>query len=146
MIDGHKIASAAAGWLGTPHVNGAKVKGRGVDCGMLLIAALEDSGTIKRGDIPVAPYSNEWHLHRSEEWFLRYVKKYCRAVDEMQEGDFLLYQFGRCISHGGVYLGNGKIAHAVVGQGVILSNIDDVMFIDAKGQPRLRGVYRFGGD
>lgn len=146
MSDGHKIACAALKWLGTPHVNGAKVKGRGVDCGMLLIAALEDSGTIKPGDIPVAPYSNEWHLHRSEEWFLRYVRKYCRQVDSMQEGDFLLYQFGRCISHGGVYLGGGKIAHAVVGQGVILSSIDDVMFIDAKGQPRLRGIYRFGGD
>ena len=37
MTDGEKIAKAAAEWLGTPHINGAKVKGRGVDCGMLLM-------------------------------------------------------------------------------------------------------------
>jgi cell wall-associated NlpC family hydrolase len=146
MSDGHKIACAAREWLGTPHVNGAKAKGRGVDCGMLLIAALEDSGTVAKDSIRITPYSNEWHLHRAEEWFLRYVKTYCRQVEEMQEGDFLLYQFGRCVSHGGVYLGGGKIAHAVVGQGVILSDLSDVMFIDAKGASRLRGIYRFGGD
>lgn len=146
MSDGQKIACAALEWLGTPHVNGAKVKGRGVDYGMLLIAALEDSGAIKPGAISIAPYSNEWHLHRAEEWFLRYVKTYCKQVNEMQEGDFLLYQFGRCVSHGGVYLGDGKIAHAVVGQGVILSDLSDVMFLDAKGVSRLRGIYRFGGD
>lgn len=44
MITGKEIAKAALPWLGTPHVNQARVRGRGVDCGMLLIAALEDSG------------------------------------------------------------------------------------------------------
>lgn len=45
---GEKIALAAREWLGTPHVNGARVKGKGVDCGMLLIGALEDAGVIKK--------------------------------------------------------------------------------------------------
>ena len=40
MTDGEKIAAAAMPWLGTPHVNQARVKGIGVDCGMLLIGAL----------------------------------------------------------------------------------------------------------
>lgn len=96
MITGKEIAKAALPWLGTPHVNQARVRGRGVDCGMLLIAALEDSGAIKSGSITIAPYSNEWHLHHSEEWFLSYVKKYCEPVkyEEMQEGDFLLFNMG----------------------------------------------------
>ena len=64
----------------------------------------------------------------------------------MEAGDFLLYQFGRCISHGGVYVGTGMVCHAVVEQGVILSSVDDVMFLDAKGRSRLRGIYRFGGE
>ena len=82
MTDGENIAAAARTWLGTPHVNQARVKGIGVDCGMLLIGALEDAGLIDKGAIKIAPYSNEWHLHHSEEWFLSYVKKYCIPVTE----------------------------------------------------------------
>lgn len=143
---GQKIASAALGWLGTPHINGARVKGHGVDCGMLLIASLEDAGVIAHDAIKITPYSNEWHLHHSEEWFLSYVQTYCYEVQELAIGDFLMYQFGRCISHGGVYIGDGMVCHAVVDQGVILTSLDDVMFLDAKGKSRLRGIYRFGGE
>ena len=147
MTDGEKIAAAARSWLGTPHVNQARVKGIGVDCGMLLIGALEDAGLIDKGAIKIAPYSNEWHLHHSEEWFLSYVKKYCIPVTEtdMDIGDFLMYQFGRCVSHGGIYIGDNQIIHAVIGQGVILSDLNDVMFLDAHGRSRLRGIYRFKG-
>ena len=147
MTDGEKIAAAARTWLGTPHVNQARVKGIGVDCGMLLIGALEDAGLIDKGAIKIAPYSNEWHLHHSEEWFLSYVKKYCIPVTEtdMAIGDFLMYQFGRCVSHGGIYVGDDQIIHAVVDQGVILSDLNDVMFLDAHGRSRLRGIYRFKG-
>ncbi len=147
MTDGEKIAVAARTWLGTPHVNQARVKGIGVDCGMLLIGALEDAGLIDKGAIKVAPYSNEWHLHHSEEWFLSYVKKYCIPVTEtdMAIGDFLMYQFGRCVSHGGIYIGDNQIIHAVIDQGVILSDLNDVMFLDAHGRSRLRGIYRFKG-
>lgn len=147
MTDGENIAAAARTWLGTPHVNQARVKGIGVDCGMLLIGALEDAGLIDKGAIKIAPYSNEWHLHHSEEWFLSYVKKYCIPVTEtdMAIGDFLMYQFGRCVSHGGIYVGDDQIIHAVVDQGVILSDLNDVMFLDAHGRSRLRGIYRFKG-
>lgn len=148
MTDGEKIAAAAIPWLGTPHVNMARVKGKGVDCGMLLIGALEDAGIIERASIKIAPYSNEWHLHHSEEWFLGYVKQYCDRVPvaDMLPGDFLLYQFGRCISHAGILVGPNLAIHAVINKGVILSNLDEVMFYDARGNSRLRAVYRFNRD
>lgn len=47
------IVKEAYTWLGTPHVNQAKVKGKGIDCGMLLIACLEGAGYIKRGAIKI---------------------------------------------------------------------------------------------
>lgn len=144
-MSGKDIAKAACEWIGTPHVNNAKVKGVGVDCGMLLIAALEDSHTIKKDSIKIKPYSNEWHLHRDEEWFKAYVEQHCDKVDEMQVGDFLLYQYGRCVSHGAVYIGNNMVVHAMVGQGVVLSNLSETLFLDAKGKSRLRGIYRFRG-
>ncbi|EPD71887.1 MULTISPECIES: NlpC/P60 family protein [Acidaminococcus] len=140
---GNKIAAASLKWLGTPHVNMAKSRGHGVDCGMLLIASLEDAGAIAPNGIPVKPYSNMWHLSHGKEWFKSYVETYCDKVETMERGDFLLYQFGRCISHGAVYVGNGTICHAYVDTGVILSSINDSMLLDAKGESRLRGIYRF---
>lgn len=141
------IKSEAYTWLGTPHVNGAKVKGKGVDCGMLLIGCVEGAGCCPKDSIKIKPYSNEWHLHRSEEWFKAYIEKYCDEVplDNIQEGDILLYQFGRCCSHGAVYVGENKIIHAVVEQGVILSRMDDIMLYDKKGKSRLRHAYRYRG-
>lgn len=144
---GMEIVKAARVWIGTPHINDARVRGIGVDCGMLLLGATEDAGLIRRDSVDVAPYSNEWHLHHSEEWFLEYIKKYCTKVPEgtIQPGDFLLYQYGRCISHAGIYMGDGIVCHALIQQGVVLTGIDDVMFLDAKGRSRLRGVYRYNG-
>ena len=142
---GRKIADAALEYLGTPHVNQAKVKGKGVDCGMLLIASLEDAGAVEKDSIEIAPYSNEWHLHHSEEWFKGYIETYCDKVDELQEGDFILYQYGRCASHGAVYVGNGIVCHALVNHGCVLTEMDDVMFLDAHGKSRVRGFYRFRG-
>ncbi len=143
---GQKIADAAKEYLGTPHVNQAKVKGKGVDCGMLLIAALEDAGAVEKNAIEIAPYSNEWHLHHSEEWFKRYVETHCDKVDDLQVGDFVLYQYGRCVSHGAVYVGNNVVCHSLVNQGCVLTDMDDVMFYDRKGKSRVRGYYRYRGD
>ena len=63
----------------------------------------------------------------------------------MEKGDFLMFQFGRCISHAGIYVGDNMLIHAVIRQGVILSDLDDVMFLDSRGKSRLRGIYRFKG-
>ena len=139
------LVKEAYTWLGTPHVNQAKVKGIGVDCGMLLIACLEGAGYVEKDSIKIPPYSNEWHLHHSAEWFLRIVERYCEKVplEDLEPGDFLLYKFGRCVSHGVVYVGDGRVIHAQVDQGVIMSDMNDVMFLTAKGESRLHGVYRF---
>ena len=73
------------------------------------------------------------------------VEKYCDKVPlaDIQPGDFLLYKYGRCVSHGGIYVGDGRIIHALVDYGVVMTDIDDVMFLTPKGQSRLHGVYRF---
>lgn len=57
-MTGDDVVRTARTWLGTPHVNGAKVKGIGVDCGQLLIGVAEDCGAVQRGKVTPAPYSN----------------------------------------------------------------------------------------
>lgn len=146
MTVGERIAAEAQTWLGTPHVNMAKVKGVGVDCGMLLIGVLEGARIIRPDTISIAPYSNMWHLSHSEEWLLRYVQKYCDEVTDLQIGDFLLYKYGRCISHAAIYIGQDKVIHALIDQGVIITEMQDVMFYDRRGQPRLKYIYRWRGD
>lgn len=141
---GQKIADSALEWLGTPYVNNAMAKGHGVDCAYLLVAALIGSGMITKDQLQIENYSNEWHLHRSEEKYLKYIQQVADEVHgEPQIGDFLLYQYGRCVSHGAVYIGDDKVVHAFVDLGVIISNVDDILFYDNRGKSRLRAVYRF---
>lgn len=146
LTTGEKIANAAVKWLGTPYVNNSMVKGVGVDCSYLLVAAVVDSGVMKRDRIDIEDYSNEWHLHHSEEKYLKYVQQVADEVKEgspLEIGDFLLYQYGRCISHGAIYIGKGLVIHSFVDYGVIISKLDDVLFFDKKGRSRLRAVYRY---
>ena len=138
---GERIAAAAKRWLGTPYQNNTMVHGVGVDCSYLLVAAVVDSGLMDRDALAIENYSNEWHLHRSEEKYLKVADEV--PIDDIRIGDFLLYQYGRCISHGAIYIGNDLVIHAFVDLGVILSSVDDVLFYDAKGKSRLRAVYRF---
>lgn len=60
------------------------------------------------------------------------MRKYCDEVEDMQPGDFLLYQFGRCISHGAVYVGKGRVIHAYIDRGVVMTDLSDVMFLTRK--------------
>lgn len=146
LTTGEKIAKAATAWLGTPYANNSMVKGTGVDCSYLLVAALVDSGLMKADRLQIENYSNEWHLHHSEEKYLKYVQQVADEVKEgapLEIGDFMLYQYGRCISHGAIYIGEGLVIHAFVDYGVIISKLDDVLFYDKKGRSRLRAVYRY---
>ena len=147
LTTGERIANAAIEWLGTPYANNSMVKGAGVDCSYLLVAAVVDSGLMKADRLQIENYSNEWHLHHSEEKYLKYVEQVADKVDLdndiLEIGDFLLYQFGRCISHGAIYIGNGLVIHAFVDYGVIFSKLEDVIFNDSRGRSRLRAVYRF---
>ena len=146
LTTGEKIAKAATAWLGTPYANKSMVKGAGVDCSYLLVAAVVDSGLMKADRLQIENYSNEWHLHHSEEKYLKYVQQVADEVKEgapLEIGDFMLYQYGRCISHGAIYIGKGLVIHAFVDYGVIISKLDDVLFYDKKGRSRLRAVYRF---
>lgn len=143
---GQRISDAAKKWLGTPYMNNTMVRGVGVDCAYLLVAALVDSGVMRADWLEIENYSNEWHLHHSEEKYLKYVQQVADEVDmtsPIKEGDFLLYQYGRCISHGAIYVGDGLVIHSFVDYGVIYSKLDDSLFFDNKGRPRLRAVYRY---
>ncbi len=139
-----RAIAAALTWHGTPYHSGARLKGVGVDCGQLLIEAFVGAGVVQ--NIETGYYPHDWHLHRSEELYLDWVKKYCNIIDgNPQPGDIAVFKFGRCVSHAGIVLEWPRIIHAYVGMGVIVSRVDEAILCQKNGESRLVAVYRFRG-
>lgn len=98
------VVTEARRWLRTPYHHAADVLGVGVDCAMLPVRVYTAVGVIKDAIDP-RPYPPDWHLHRSEERYLEWVKRYAVRVPAgkpIRPGDIALFRFGRCVSHGGV--------------------------------------------
>ncbi|MEA4835374.1 MAG: hydrolase [Anaeromusa sp.] len=137
------VVAEAKAWLNTPYHSGARLKGVGVDCGQLLIGVYENAGFLQQGECEPGAYAFDWHLHRSEEKYLSWVQKYCDLIDgDPLPGDIAVFQFGRCISHAGIVIAWPVIIHAYVGMGVIMSSVNEALFMEKAGKSRLKGIYR----
>ena len=117
------VVAEAMTWIGTPHHNGARLKGIGVDCGQFPIAVYATCGLMPA--IETEPYPSDFHLHRDEEWYLGLAQKYGREVaTPTGRGDFALFKFGRIFSHGAIILDWPQVVHSYVRQGVITARAD----------------------
>nr|DAX16564.1 MAG TPA: cell wall peptidase [Caudoviricetes sp.] len=135
-----RLVKEALTWLGTPYRHMGRVKGAGTDCGMLILQCFIDTGLIP--PVPVDYYPQDWHLHRTAERYLGWVTRYCKAVDRdvPLSGDIIVYQYGRCVSHGALVVDWPQCIHAYVGLGVVLVD-------GGKGElaERQRGIYSYWG-
>ena len=137
-----KVIQEAKTWMGTPHHNEARVKGAGVDCGQILIDVYETVGILKKGDCTPEHYPPDFALHRGEEKYLGWIQKFCDLIEgEPLPGDIVVFQYGRCISHAGILIGDNKLIHSYINRGVIISDLNESIFFDKKGS-RLKGIYR----
>ena len=118
------IVTEALSWERTPYHSNARLKGIGVDCAQFPAAVFEAVGLVPH----LAPeYSPQWMLHRDEEQFLGWVRDYAVEIEHEQvgPGDFAIWKFGRCYSHGAIVIDLPEVIHAVIiGGGVIRANID----------------------
>ena len=120
------VVAEALTWERTPYHHRARIKGVGVDCAQLPAAVYEAVGLIPH----VEPeYDPQWMLHRDEEIYLGWARKYGREIsrDQVGPGDFVIWKYGRCFSHGAIMLtlDPPEVMHAViVGGGVCRGNID----------------------
>lgn len=114
----------ALSWIGTPFQDCADVKGPGgcVDCAMLLVRSAVDTGRFEAFD--PRPYSPRWHLHRGEELFVGWIagKLGAAEVARPRVGDVVLWQFGRCFSHGAVLINSAQVVHAYYAAGCVLTS------------------------
>lgn len=120
------VVAEAMTWIGTPYHHHARIKGVGTDCAQILCAVYEACGLVEHVDTGF--YPTDWHLHRSEEIYARWLYKYAlrlEPADKPLPGDVALFKFGRCFSHGAILVDDGLLVHAYIGRGVILSRADE---------------------
>lgn len=116
MSSPSSLISAARGWVGTPYHHRARIKGVGVDCGQLVIAALIEAGLMD----PFDPgyYTSDWHLHRFEDRYIECVEQHLVRFDESElsvdarmienstyaapSASVIVFRVGRTFSHGGI--------------------------------------------
>jgi cell wall-associated NlpC family hydrolase len=112
----------ALSWVGTPFQDCADVKGPHgcVDCAMLLVRSAVDTGRFPPFD--PRPYPPRWHLHRGEERFIGWIAGTLGAAEVVapRVGDVVLWQFGRCFSHGAVLINATEVVHAYYAAGTTL--------------------------
>lgn len=121
------VIKAAESWLGTPYHSHGRLKGVGVDCATLIIETYAEANVIEN----IFPkYSPDWHLHRSEELYAEWVKKYATQIDEPGRADLIVWRFGRTYSHGAIHVGAGEIIHSYKDIGCVRGNVREHMFVN----------------
>jgi NlpC/P60 family putative phage cell wall peptidase len=117
------VAAEAMSWLGTPYHHHARIKGVGVDCAQILCAVYEACGVV--GHIAPGQYPTDWHMHRNEEVYADWCARYAKRTDTAQAGDVALFRFGRCFSHGGIFVAPEMVVHAYINRGVNLTRLSE---------------------
>ncbi|WP_198078818.1 C40 family peptidase [Acinetobacter calcoaceticus] len=121
MKKNEEAVKEALTWLDTPYHHQGRVKGVGVDCGTLICEVYEKVGLMDHLD--PRPYPPDWHLHQMEQRYLELILGVCDPVEgPPQAGDIVLYNFGKCISHGAIVIEWPQVIHSYLHQGVIIQD------------------------
>ena len=101
--DGKRLFAAARTWLNTPYQHAQRVKGVGVDCVGLVLAAAEEAGLFDPADWDVptqySPWVNAAQLQAQIDRFLRPL----RDKEPLQSGDVLLLDIDGSAQHVAIY-------------------------------------------
>lgn len=121
-----KIVKEAKEWLGTAWMHSVSIKGYRTDCVQFLISLFKNIGVLP-SDYAVPTYRQDWALHNNHSMLIDELEKFCILLDttDYEVGDILIFNYGRCASHAGVYIGNGKMIHSQIRDGVIESPIKE---------------------
>jgi len=120
------IVKSVVTWVNTPYHHHARVKGIGVDCAQLIVAAALENGIITPDEAQNIPnYPTQWHLHNREEKLLEALESFgCVEIpkEQTQPGDIICFQFGRTTSHLGIKLNENDFIHARYDIGKVVIN------------------------
>lgn len=126
-----RLLDEAMSWLRTPYIHATGIKGVGIDCAMLLVRCVVDTGL--REPFDPRPYPQHWHLHQNEERYQGWLARFGKQVETPTPGDVVVMRYGRVFSHGGFVLNQHQIIHAHAGDE--LCTIADMHMIEFKDRP-----------
>jgi len=113
MEIGERIAREALNWIGVPYQHRAMTK-NGCDCTGLILGVLKTLGYL--GNYKVREYPIDWNLHGMADDHIRdellKVTNEISGSEKLLKGDILLFWFGRCVSHIGIYIGDRQFVHS----------------------------------
>ncbi len=120
----HRIVSCARGWIGTPYLHQAAVRGLGCDClGMLRGVWAEVTGTAL---IAVPIYTPDWSEPQGDEVLLQAARRLlvAKTVSNAEPGDVVVFRMraGAVAKHVGLQADAGQspsFIHAYQGHGVV---------------------------
>ena len=120
------VVAEAMTWRKTPFHHNARLKGVGVDCANLLVAAYAGAGLLP--SLELGEYARNWHMHQDEPRFLEEIKRHCDplpAGEEPLPGDIVMFIYGLHASHGAIVTAWPQVIHAWAKVGkVVLSDVD----------------------
>ena len=137
--DRASLLTEARTWINTPYHHKGRVKGVGVDCGGLLYEVYKTQFDLK--PYP-AIYDMDWSLHRSDELYLDFIREYISETHDPGPADIVVFQIGRCYSHGGILTNTGRVIHAWGHQanGIVMESPG--RFFQIAGRPRPRKYFK----
>jgi len=104
-----RITEEAKNWLNVPYEHRGITK-RGCDCTGLLIGVLQALGHATNYIPRVHPM--DWNLHdMADDHIVKELSKVADKVTKPKKGDFVLFRFGRCVSHAGIMITQNKFIH-----------------------------------
>jgi cell wall-associated NlpC family hydrolase len=124
MLQREAVVEEARSWVGTPYHHHARIKGAGVDCGMILAEVYERAGVLPHVD--PGEYVADWFLHQDEPVYLNIVEQFAAKIDgPAQPGDIAMFQFGRNPAHGAIVVEWPAIIHSFKQAGMVI--LDDAV-------------------
>lgn len=121
-----RVVDVARGWIGTPYVHQASVKGAGCDCLGLLRGVWREVLGAEPERVPA--YSMDWSEPQGDERLWQAAKRHLlvKPVAQAAPGDVLLFRMrdGSVAKHVGLQARTGRDAsfiHAYSGHGVVES-------------------------
>lgn len=113
-----EIINEAKSWKNTKWMHGVALKGYGVDCVQFIVALAKTFGWLPEG-YKTLKYNRDFALHNSDSILLEEIENYCVKVeDDFRIGDILIFNFGKCGNHAGIYIGDERMIHAHIKRGV----------------------------
>jgi len=143
------VIQCARSWIGTPFHHRARVKGSGVDCIQLIVAAYEEAGVLR--DVEVPPYPPDFMLHQEAERYITGVVLHASEIplegNYPAPGDVVLWKFGKCFSHGALVSSWPNVIHAYARRPVLEENLEQAKFLthERDGSERPMKLFRYKG-